>query len=243
MPTDFFADIRNAVVFEGHRDLNKIGQAVDRDEWTMTPPTINGGYSPQNNEIMFPAGVLQPPLYDASMDDAPNYGDTGSNIGHELTHGFDDLGRQFDASGNLRDWWRKDDATKFKERTQCLEDQYSQYIAVDDVHVNGKLTLGENIADLGGSILAYMAWKSAAKDRPSGSIDGYTPEQRFFIGFAQWTCANDRPEELRVRAASDPHPPAQYRINGVVVNMPEFESAFECKPGSAMAPVKRCRIW
>ena len=190
MPTDFFADIRNAVVFEGHRDLNKIGKAVDRDEWTMTPPTINGGYSPQNNEIMFPAGVLQPPLYDANMDDAPNYGDTGSNIGHELTHGFDDLGRQFDASGNLRDWWRKDDATKFKERTQCLEDQYSQYIAVDDVHVNGELTLGENIADLGGSILAYIAWKSATKDKPSGSIDGYTPEQRFFIGFAQWTCAN-----------------------------------------------------
>ena len=190
MPTDFFTDIRNAVVFEGHRDLNKIGKAVDRDEWTMTPPTINGGYSPQNNEIMFPAGVLQPPLYDANMDDAPNYGDTGSNIGHELTHGFDDLGRQFDASGNLRDWWRKDDATKFKERTQCLEDQYSQYIAVDDVHVNGELTLGENIADLGGSILAYIAWKSATKDKPSGSIDGYTPEQRFFIGFAQWTCAN-----------------------------------------------------
>ena len=243
MPTDFFTDIRNAVVFEGHRDLNKIGKAVDRDEWTMTPPTINGGYSPQNNEIMFPAGVLQPPLYDANMDDAPNYGDTGSNIGHELTHGFDDLGRQFDASGNLRDWWRKDDATKFKERTQCLEDQYSQYIAVDDVHVNGELTLGENIADLGGSILAYIAWKSAAKDKPSRSIDGYTPEQRFFIGFGQWTCANDRPEELRVRAASDPHAPAQYRINGVVVNMPEFENAFKCKHGSAMAPVKRCRVW
>jgi len=124
------------------------------------------------------------------MDDAPNYGDTGSNIGHELTHGFDDLGRQFDADGNLRDWWTKDDATKFKERTRCLEDQYSQYIAVDDVDVNGKLTLGENIADLGGSILAYIAWKSATKDKPSGSIDGYTPEQRFFIGFAQWTCAN-----------------------------------------------------
>ncbi len=246
VPDNFVTDIRNAVVFDGHRDIGKIGKPVDAEEWSMTPPTVNAGYTPQKNEIMFPAGVLQPPLYDAKMDDAPNYGDTGSNIGHELTHGFDDLGRQFDAKGNLRDWWSKEDAYKFKERTQCIEDQYSRYVVVDDVRVNGKLTLGENIADLGGSILAYIAWDQATKDNPDkqlGSIDGFTPEQRFFIGFAQWACSNERPEELRVRAVSDPHTTAQYRINGVVVNMPEFEEAFQCQPGSRMAPLKRCRVW
>jgi endothelin-converting enzyme/putative endopeptidase len=243
VPEDFITDIRNAVVFEGHRDINKIGKPVDLDEWSMTPPTVNAGYTPQKNEVMFPAGVLQPPLYDAKMDDAPNYGDTGSNIGHELTHGFDDLGRQFDATGNLTDWWTKEDAAKFKEWTQCVEDQYSHYVVVDDVHVDGKLTLGENIADLGGSILAYIAWNGVTKDKQLGSIDGLIPEQRFFIGFAQWACANDRPEELRMRAVCDPHTTAQYRINGVVVNMPEFEKAFQCKPGSRMASVKRCRVW
>jgi putative endopeptidase len=242
-PRDFVMNVRNLVVFEGHRDLAKIGQRVDREEWSMTPPTVNAGYTPQKNEIMFPAGVLQPPLYDAKMDDAPNYGDTGSNIGHELTHGFDDLGRQFDADGNLRDWWTKEDSAKFKERAQCLEDQYSQYVAVDDTHVNGKLTLGENIADLGGSILAYIAWKNVTEGKELSSIGGFTPEKRFFIGFAQWACANERPEELRILAVNDPHPPAQYRINGVVVNMPEFEKAFQCRPGNAMVPRKRCRVW
>jgi len=240
---NFFSNIRNAIVFEGHRDIAKIGKPVDAEEWSMTPTTVDAGYTPQKNEITFPAGVLQPPMYDAKMDDAPNYGDTGSDIGHELTHGFDDLGRRFDADGNLRDWWSKEDADKFKERTQCIEDQYSRYKIVDDVHVNGKLTLGENIADLGGSILAYIAWKGVTKDKQLGSIDGFTPEQRFFIGFAQWDCSNERPEELRVRAVSDPHTTAQYRINGVVVNMPEFEEAFQCKPGSGMAPVRRCKVW
>jgi putative endopeptidase len=242
-PNDFFTDIHNSTVFEGHRDINKIGKPVDAEEWNMTPPTVDAGYAPQQNEIVFPAGVLQPPFYDAKMDDAPNYGDTGSDIGHELTHGFDDLGRQFDANGNLRDWWSKEDAAKFKERTQCIEDQYSHYVVVDDVHVNGKLTLGENIADLGGSILAYTAWKEVVKDKQLGSTDGFTPEQRFFIGFAQWACSNERAEDLRVRAVSDPHAPAQYRVNGVVVNMPEFEEAFQCTPNSPMAPVKRCRVW
>jgi putative endopeptidase len=242
-PHELAANMRNAVVFENRRDIDKIGKRVDREEWSMTPPTVNAGYTPQKNEIMFPAGVLQPPLYDATMDDAPNYGDTGSDVGHELTHGFDDLGRQFDADGNLRDWWTNEAATNFKERAQCLEDQYSQYVVVDDVHVNGKLTLGENIADLGGSILAYMAWKKATMGKELGSIAGFTPEQRFFVGFAQWACANDRPEELRLRTVSDPHAPEQYRINGVVLNMPEFEKAFQCKQGNAMVPVKRCRVW
>jgi putative endopeptidase len=243
VPNEFLTDVRKSIVFEGHRDIDKIGKPVDAGEWNMTPPTVDAGYTPQKNEIVFPAGVLQPPLYDAKMDDAPNYGDTGSDIGHELTHGFDDLGRQFDANGNLRDWWSKEDAVKFKERTQCIEDQYSHYVMVDDVHVNGKLTLGENIADLGGSILAYTAWKEVVKDKQLGSTDGFTPEQRFFIGFAQWACSNERPENLRVRAVSDPHAPAQYRVNGVVVNMPEFGEAFQCKPNSPMAPVKRCRVW
>jgi len=243
VPDDFAADMRNAVVFEGHRDFNKIGKPVDRDEWPFTPPTVNAGYTPQMNAISFPAGVLQPPLYDARMDDAPNYGDTGSNVGHELTHGFDDLGRQFDASGNLRDWWTKDDAAKFKERTSCLVEQYSQYTIVNDVHINGQLTLGENIADLGGSILAYIAWKDAVRDKNLKSIDGFTPDQRFFVGFAQWACSNDRPEDLLVRATSDPHSPAQYRINGVVANMPEFEKAFHCNPSNSMVPAKRCSVW
>ncbi len=242
-PDTFLADIRNCVVFAGHRDFNKIGRPVDRDEWSMTTPTVNAGYTPQMNAITFPAGVLHPPLYDSRMDDAPNYGDTGGNIGHELTHGFDDLGRQFDANGNLRDWWTKDDAAKFNARASCLVDQFSQYVAVDDVHVNGKLTLGENIADLGGEILAYIAWKGATKDKHLNPIDGFTPDQRFFIGFAQWACSNERPEESRALAINDPHSPAQYRINGVVVNMPEFANAFQCKPGNAMVPVKRCVVW
>ena len=243
VPNNFVADIRNAVIFEDHRDLNKIGKPVDRDEWPFTPSTVNAGYTATMNAITFPAGVLQPPLYDSRMDDAPNYGDTGSNIGHELTHGFDDLGRRFDANGNLRDWWTKTDAERFKERADCLVEQYARYVVVDDVHVNGNLTLGENIADLGGSILAYVAWKGATKDKQLASIDGFTPSQRFFIGFAQWACSNDRPEDLRARATSDPHAPAQYRINGVVVNMPEFEQAFQCRAGSVMAPVKRCALW
>jgi putative endopeptidase len=145
--------------------------------------------------------------------------------------------------GNLRDWWSKEDAAKFKERTQCIEDQYSHYVEVDDVHVNGKLTLGENIADLGGSILAYTAWKGVVKDRQVGSTDGFSPEQRFFIGFAQWACSNERPEDLRVRAVSDPHAPAQFRVNGVIVNMPELQEAFQCKANSPMAPAKRSRVW
>src|SRR5277367_4438293 len=245
VPDDFISNIRNTVVFEEHRDIDKIGKPVDAEEWSMTPTTVNAGYTPQKNDIMFPAAVLLPPLYDAKMDDAPNYGDTGSNIGHELTHGFDDLGRQFDANGNLRDWWSKEDADKFKERTQCIEDQYSHYVVVDDVHVNGKLTLGENIADLGGSILAYTAWNGATKDKQLGPIDGFSPEQRFFLGFAQWACANERPEEMRVRAATDPHSPGEYRINVVVVNMPEFQKAFACKAGSPMTQpaTKVCKIW
>jgi putative endopeptidase len=242
---DFIGDVHNAVAFEHRRDIAKIGKPVDRGEWDISPPTVDAYYNPQMNDINFPAGVLQPPLYDAKMDDAPNYGNTGGTIGHELTHGFDDEGSQFDAQGNLKNWWTKTDREKFDERTKCVSDQYSSYVVVDDVHINGKLTMGEDVADLGGEILAYIAWKSATKDKNLQPIDGLTPEQRFFIGYAQWDCANERPEDLRVRAQVDPHSPAQYRINGVVVNMPEFAQAFACKPGQPMVkpPEKVCRVW
>jgi endothelin-converting enzyme/putative endopeptidase len=244
-PADFAGDVRDAIVFESHREINKIGQPVDHGEWDMSPPTVNAYYNPQMNDINFPAGVLQPPLYDAKMDAAPNYGDTGGTIGHELTHGFDDEGRQFDAHGNLKDWWTKADAEQFKQRTQCVEDQYAKYVVVDDIHINSKLTLGEDVADLGGELLAYMAWKSATAGKHLEPVEGLTPDQRFFVGFAQWACENDRPEDLRVRAITDPHSPAEYRINGVVVNMPEFSKAFGCKEGQPMTKPadKVCRVW
>ena len=242
---DFAGNVERAHQFESRRDINKIGKPVDHGEWEISAPTVDAYYNPQMNDINFPAGVLQPPLYDPKMDDAPNYGDTGGTIGHELTHGFDDEGSQFDAKGNLKNWWTKEDREKFDARTKCVEDQYSGYVAVDDVHVNGKLTLGENVADLGGEILAYVAWKDATKDKKLQPIDGLTPEQRFFVGFAQWDCANERPEDLRVLAMTDPHSPALYRINGVVVNMPEFAQAFSCKPSQAMVKpgANLCKVW
>ncbi len=243
--SDFLADVHNAVEFEHRRDIAKIGKAVDHGEWDISPPTVDAYYNPQMNDINFPAGVLQPPLYDAKMDDAPNYGNTGGTIGHELTHGFDDEGSQFDAKGNLKNWWTKTDREKFDERTKCVRDQYAQYVVVDEVHINSALTLGEDVADLGGEILAYIAWKDANKDKNLQPIDGLSPEQRFFIGYAQWDCANERPEDLRMRAQVDPHSPATYRINGVVVNMPEFAQAFGCKAGQPMVkPTEKvCRVW
>ncbi|HEX6805334.1 MAG TPA: M13 family metallopeptidase [Terriglobales bacterium] len=243
--TDFAGDVQRAGEFERRRDINKVGQPVDHGEWDMSPPTVNAYYNDEMNDINFPAGVLQPPLYDAKMDDAPNYGDTGGTIGHELTHGFDDEGSQYDAHGNLKNWWTKDDRAKFDARTKCVQDQYAQYVVVDDIHINSKLTLGEDVADLGGEILAYMAWKDATKDKQLEPVDGLTPDQRFFVGFAQWACSNDRDEELRVRAATDPHSPAKYRVNGVVVNMPQFSNAFSCKAGQPMVnpEEKVCKVW
>ncbi len=240
---DFFGNVDRASAFESRRWLNKIGKPLDRGEWFISPPTVNAYYDPQMNDINFPAGVLQPPLYDPRIDDAPNYGNTGATIGHELTHGFDDEGRQFDATGNLRDWWTKDDAGAFESRAQCVVDQYKQYTIVDDIKINSKLTEGEDVADLGGTILAWVAWKAANAGKQLESREGYTPEQRFFIGLAQWACENQRPENLRVSAITNPHSPGKYRINGVVVNMPEFQQAFSCKAGQAMAPEKRCRVW
>jgi putative endopeptidase len=242
---DFAGNMSRATTFEHHRDINKIGKPVDRGEWDMSPPTVNAYYNDQMNDINFPAGVLQPPLYDAKMDAAPNYGNTGGTIGHELTHGFDDEGSQYDATGNLRNWWTREDREKFDARTKCVEDQYANYIVVDHIHINSKLTLGEDVADLGGELLAYMAWQDAVKEQTLAPKDGLTPEQRFFIGFAQWACNNERPEDLRVRAATDPHSPGEYRINGVVVNMPEFATAFACKPGQPMTkPAEKvCKVW
>jgi endothelin-converting enzyme/putative endopeptidase len=242
---DFAGNVERAHQFETRRDINKIGKPVDHGEWDISAPTVDAYYNPQMNDINFPAGVLQPPLFDPKTDAAPNYGNTGGTIGHELTHGFDDEGSQFDAKGNLKNWWTKEDREKFDTRTKCVDDQYSGYIAVEDVHVNGKLTLGENVADLGGEILAYLAWKDATKDKGLQPVDGLTPEQRFFIGFAQWDCANERPEDLRVRAMTDPHSPARDRINGVVVNMPEFAEAFRCKPGQPMVKpaANVCKVW
>jgi putative endopeptidase len=242
---DFFGNVTRAITLESQRQAAKIGQPVDHGEWQMSAPTINAYYDAQMNDVNFPAGVLLPPLYDPKLDDAPNYGNTGGTIGHELTHAFDDQGRQFDGDGNLRDWWGRRDAADFEKRAQCVRDQYSQYVIVDDVKINGALTSGEDIADLGGALLAWMAWQEETRTMQLTASDGLSPAQRFFVGFAQWSCANERPEVLRVHAIVDPHSPPRARINEVVTNMPEFAAAFHCKPGQALvkAPEKMCRIW
>jgi endothelin-converting enzyme/putative endopeptidase len=239
---DFYGNGTRSILFESERDLNKIGKPVDRNEWGMTPPTVNAYYNPQMNDINFPAGVLQPPLYDPKLDDAPNYGNTGSTIGHELTHAFDDEGRQFDAQGNLKDWWTPEDAKAFEERVNCVRDQYAGYTIVDDIKINSKLTSGEDVADLGGTLLAYLAWK-AADPNETKSVDGFTPDQRFFIGFAQWACENQRPENLRANAITNPHSPGKYRINGIVSDLPQFQKAFNCAADSPMVRSKACQVW
>jgi putative endopeptidase len=240
---DELGNVERSRRFEFNRQLAKIGKPLDRGEWGMTPPTVNAYYDPQMNDINFPAGVLQPPAFDPASDAAPNYGDTGGTIGHELTHGFDDEGRQFDAQGNLRDWWTAEDGEKFVKRASCISDQYSTYTIVDDVKINGKLTLGEDVADLGGLILAYMAWKEDTRGQNLQPLDDLTPEQRFFVGYGQSWCGETRDETKRLRATVDPHSPEKYRTNGVVSNMPEFQEAFHCKAGSPMVNENRCRVW
>ncbi len=240
---DELGNVERARKFEFDRQLTKIGKPVDRGEWDMTPPTVNAYYDPQMNDINFPAGVLQPPAFDPNSDAAPNYGDTGGTIGHELTHGFDDEGRQFDAHGNLRDWWTADDGKEFVKRASCISDQYSTYTIIDDIKINGKLTLGEDVADLGGLILAYMAWKDDTKGQTLDPIDGLTPDQRFFVGYGQSWCGQTRDETKRLRATVDPHSPEKYRTNGVVSNMPQFQEAFHCKAGSPMVNQNRCSVW
>ena len=240
---DELGNVLRAREFEFYRQLAKIGKPVDRGEWSMSPPTVNAYYNPQLNDINFPAGILQPPFFDPDADDAPNYGDMGGTIGHELTHGFDDEGRQFDPQGNLRDWWTAQDGKEFEQRASCISDQYSQYVVVDDIKINGQLTMGENVADLGGLLLAYMAWQDQTREKKLSAIDGFTPEQRFFIGYGQAWCNQTRDETKRMYAAIDPHSPDKYRANGAVSNMPEFQRAFQCKTGSAMVRENSCRVW
>ncbi|MBS1821053.1 MAG: M13 family metallopeptidase [Acidobacteria bacterium] len=232
--------------FENDRQLAKIGQPVDHSEWGMTPPTVNAYYDPSMNDINFPAGILQPAFYDPKQDDAVNYGHIGAVIGHELTHGFDDEGRKFDAKGNMSDWWTPEDAKKFEQRTDCLVNEYGSFTAVDDVKVNGKLTLGENTADNGGLVLAYLAYLERAKMNKvdlSAKVSGYDAHQRFYIAYAQNWCENSRPEVIRQQVLTDPHSPDHFRANGAIVNQPGFAAAFSCKKGAPMVPVNSCRVW
>jgi len=240
---DAYGNAERTSEFELHRQLAKIGRPMDRSDWYMPQPEVNAYYDPQENDINFPAGILQPPFWDNKMDDAVNYGAIGAVIGHELTHGFDDEGRQFDAQGNLRDWWTDQDAQAFKERAQCLVKEYSGFTAVDNVKVNGELTLGENTADNGGLRLAYMALMDTLAGKHPAKRDGFTPEQRLFLGWAQIWCENRTPETERLHAQVDPHSPGRYRVNGVVSNMPEFQQAFACKIGQPMVRYPACRVW
>jgi putative endopeptidase len=245
-PEDPLGNKIRADEFENDRQLGKIGKPVDHGEWGMTPPTVNAYYDPSMNDINFPAGILQPSFYDSKQDDAVNYGHIGAVIGHELTHGFDDEGKKFDGKGNLNDWWTADDTKNFVARTDCLVKEYGDFTAVDDVKVNGKLTLGENTADNGGLVLAYIAYLDRAKKEGvdlAAKKDGYTSPQRFYIGFAQNYCENSRPEQVRNQVLTDPHSPDHFRANGAIVNQPGFAAAFGCKKGSPMVPVESCRVW
>lgn len=240
---DAFGNSERASAFELARQLGKIGKPVDKTDWEMSQPTVNAYYDPQENDINFPAGILQPPFYDNKLDNAVNYGAIGAVIGHELTHAFDDQGRQYDDKGNLRDWWTEADAKAFDALADCLVKQYGSYTAVDDVKVNGKLTLGENTADNGGLRISYMALKDMEAGKQPAPIDGFTEDQRFFLGWAQVWCQNQTPESIRQQALTNPHAPSEDRVNGAVSNMPEFRKAFSCKEGQPMAPAKSCRVW
>jgi putative endopeptidase len=239
------ANTQRAREFEFRRTLSKIGKPVDKTEWGMTPSTVNAYYSPQHNEIVFPAGILQPPFYDNKLDDGPNYGGIGAVIGHEISHGFDDQGRQFDKDGNLKDWWTGKSADEFVRRAACVEKQFSSYVAVDDLHVNGKLTLGENIGDLGGLKIAHAALVAAQKDKEKKTIDGFSPDQRFFLAWGHIWCRNARPEQARLLVQPDPHSPGQWRVNGPLSNLPEFKEAFDCPADSPMLrpAADTCAVW
>ena len=243
---DAFGNNLRAAEFESRRQLAKIGKPVDRDEWLTSTPTVNAFYNANMNDINFPAGVLQPAFFDATQPDALNYGHIGLFMGHEITHGFDDEGRQFDGHGNLEDWWTKEDGEKFTQKAQCIVDEYAQF-KVGDTNLNGKLTLGENTADNGGMQLTYSAFLARAAqegiDLNKKSEDGYTPVQLLFLGFAQDWCSEWRPELERLIATTDPHSPARFRANGVLVNVPEFGKAFHCEVGQPMMPAKTCRVW
>jgi endothelin-converting enzyme/putative endopeptidase len=244
---DLLGNFLRANEFESKREIAKISKPLDRKEWGMTPPTVNAYYSGSYNEIVFPAGILQPPFFDKTMDDAVNFGGIGVVIGHELTHGFDDQGRKFDPQGNLRDWWTEQDGKEFEKRASCIADEYGNFVAVDDLKLNGRLTLGENTADNGGARIALMALEHMIADNKTSKeahkIDGYTPEQRLFLGFARVWCQKLRPEYSRMLVSVDPHSPGKYRVDGVVQNMPEFQKAWSCKTGQPMVRENACRVW
>lgn len=244
---DLMGNFLRANEFESRRQIAKIGKPLDRLEWGMTPPTVNAYYSSSHNEIVFPAGILQPPFFDKKMDDDINFGAIGAVIGHELTHGFDDQGRKFDPQGNLRDWWTEQDGKEFEKRASCVADEYSNFVAIDDLKLNGRLTLGENTADNGGARIALMALENMiAQDKTgkaSEKIDGFTPEQRYFLGFARVWCEKRQPEFSRMLVTVDPHSPGQFRTNGVVQNMPEFQKTWGCKVGQPMVKENQCRVW
>jgi predicted metalloendopeptidase len=245
--SDYAANVVAAARFELRRQLGKIGKPVDRSEWLMTPPTVNAYYDPTMNQIALPAGQLQPPFFGASFHPAVNFGSTGGGtVGHEITHGFDDEGSQFDASGNLRNWWSESTRKKFDEATQCVVDQYAQYEAVPGVKLDGKLTAGENIADIGGvkiGFLAYRAWRAAQKVAPPASVEGYTDEQLYFLAYGQSWCMKVTPERLEMKARSDPHSPPMWRVNGAIVDQPGFGEAFKCAKGAPMRPASACEVW
>jgi endothelin-converting enzyme/putative endopeptidase len=249
-PGDALGNAERGREFATAYELNKIGKPVNREEWQMSPPTVNAYYDSSMNDINFPAGILQPAFYDKNATHATNYGHIGAIVGHELTHGFDDEGAKFDAHGNLHNWWTPEDTKKFEERTDCIADEYSQFTAVGDVKVNGKLTLGENTADNGGLRLALMALMArealggtAPETAEAKREARFTPEQQLFLGYAQNWCSTERPAFVRMLAQTDPHSPDPIRVKGVLVNMPEFAKAFGCKVGQPMAPARRCRVW
>ena len=246
-PDDLLGNIARADEFETKREIAKIDKPLDRKEWGMTPPTVNAYYASNYNEIVFPAGILQPPFFDKNMDDAVNFGGIGLVIGHELTHGFDDQGRKFDPQGNLHDWWTPEDGKEFEKRAACVSDEYSNFVAVDNLKLNGKLTLGENTADNGGARIALAALERLIAEDKTGKegqkIDGFTPEQRFFLGFARVWCEKRRPEMSRMLVSVDPHSPGKYRVDGVVENMPEFQKAWGCKAGQPMVAENACHVW
>ncbi|HEY6146668.1 MAG TPA: M13 family metallopeptidase, partial [Thermoanaerobaculia bacterium] len=237
-------NVLNAADYDFHRDLAKIGKPVDRTEWEMTPPTVNAYYNPLRNEIVFPAGILQPPFFDGKADDAVNYGGIGAVIGHEMTHGFDDSGRKFDSEGNLKNWWTSADLKKYNARALCVQKQFDAYKYEGEQHLNGKLVLGESIADLGGLSIAYRAYQRslAGKEKPA-PIDGLTDDQRFFISWAHVWASNDRPEFARLIVNTNPHPLDRFRAVGAPSNMPEFAKAFSCRAGDPMVRAEKCRIW
>ncbi|HEY4118834.1 MAG TPA: M13 family metallopeptidase, partial [Byssovorax sp.] len=242
--TDHEGNSLASEVYEGARSMRKVGRPLDRDEWQMTPPTVNAYYDPSLNEMVFPAGILQPPFFDKRFVTAVNFGATGAVMGHELTHGFDDQGSQFDGAGNLRNWWSDATAKQFGDQTKCVVGQYGAYEAVPGVKLNGENTLGENIADIGGLKLAYAAFKAAQKDAKERLVaDGYSEDQLFFLAFGQSWCEKDRPEYLELIAKTNPHSPARFRVNGVVADVAAFADAFACKDGTPLRPAKTCAVW